>query len=78
MVHLKALPRIAKAKARGVYKGRRASIDTNKIIMLHKRGLGPTKIAAEMGISRISVYRALKATQSVIEKQLVQPDDGQK
>ena len=68
---------IAKAKARGAYKGRRASIDTNKIIMLHKRGLGPTKIAAEMGISRISVYRALKATQSIIEKQLVQPDDGQ-
>ena len=51
---------IAKAKARGVYKGRRKSICTTKVKALHEQGLGPTKIAKEMGISRVSVYRALK------------------
>lgn len=51
---------IAKAKARGVYRGRKATIDANKIIELKQQGMGPTKIATEMGISRISVYRALK------------------
>ena len=54
---------IAKAKARGAYKGRKATIDANKIMELKQQGLGATKIANEMGISRISVYRALKASQ---------------
>lgn len=52
---------IAKAKTRGVYKGRKPSIDPKKVADLHDQGLGPSKIAAEMGISRISVYRALKS-----------------
>lgn len=54
---------IAKAKARGAYKGRKPSIDQDKIIELKQQGMGPTKIATEMGISRISVYRALKTSQ---------------
>ena len=54
---------IAKAKARGVYRGRKATIDPDKIIELKQQGMGPTKIATEMGISRISVYRALKGSQ---------------
>ena len=54
---------IAKAKARGVYRGRKATIDAHKIMDLKQRGFGPTKIATEMGISRISVYRALKGSQ---------------
>jgi DNA invertase Pin-like site-specific DNA recombinase len=54
---------IAKAKARGAYKGRKATIDANKVMELKQEGLGPTKIATELGISRISVYRALKASQ---------------
>jgi DNA invertase Pin-like site-specific DNA recombinase len=54
---------IAKAKARGAYKGRKATIDANKIMELKQQGLGATKIANEMGISRVSVYRALKASQ---------------
>ena len=54
---------IAKAKARGAYKGRKATIEANKVIELKQKGLGATKIANEMGISRISVYRALKASQ---------------
>lgn len=54
---------IAKAKARGAYKGRKPSIDPDKIIELKQQGMGPTKIATEMGISRVSVYRALKGSQ---------------
>ena len=52
---------IAKAKQRGVYKGRPVSIDANKIRELRQQGLGATKIAEQLKISRVSVYRALKA-----------------
>ncbi len=55
---------IAQAKARGVYKGRRPSIDQAKIVQLHASGLGPTSIAAELKIARASVYRALAKTPS--------------
>lgn len=55
---------IAKAKARGVYKGRKVSIDYQKVMQLKNEGLGPTKIAAAMGISRVSVYRALKIAET--------------
>ena len=50
---------IAKAKAAGVYKGRPASIDANEVRKLKQQGLGASKIAAELGIGRASVYRAL-------------------
>ena len=52
---------IAKAKAKGVYKGRKPTIDTSSIIAMKKTGVGPSEIARELGISRVSVYRALKA-----------------
>jgi len=61
---------IAKAKARGVYKGRKATIDAHKVVELKQEGLGPTKIASELGISRISVYRALKGSQQQKENHL--------
>ena len=48
---------IAKAKERGVYKGRKPTIDRTKIMSLRKKGLGPTAIANEMGVGRASVYR---------------------
>lgn len=51
---------IAKAKIRGVYKGRPASIDTKKIQELRSQGHGVTTIADRMNVSRMSVYRALK------------------
>ena len=53
---------IAKAKERGVYRGRKATIDVEKVRELRESGMSPTKIAAEMGIGRASVYRVL-ATQ---------------
>lgn len=52
---------IAKAKARGVYKGRPAKIEVSRIYALKREGLGAAQIARQMGISRATVYRALRA-----------------
>jgi DNA invertase Pin-like site-specific DNA recombinase len=50
---------IAGAKARGVYKGRKASIDAEKIRKMKADGVGPSAIAKTLKIGRASVYRAL-------------------
>jgi len=50
---------IAKAKERGVYKGRKPTIDRTKVMSLRQNGVGPTAIAKEMGVGRASVYRIL-------------------
>ena len=50
---------IAKAKAEGVYKGRKPSIDADQVRTLHAEGVGPSEIAKRLGIGRASVYRAL-------------------
>ena len=52
---------IAKAKAGGVYKGRKQSVDVMKVRELKAAGTKPAAIARELGISRASVYLALKA-----------------
>jgi len=52
---------ILRAKQKGVYKGRKSSIDADKIRELKVSGMGATAIAKEMGIHRDSVYRVLKA-----------------
>ena len=51
---------IAAAKARGVYKGRPASIDAGRVRELKAQGLGPTEIAKALKIGRASVYRVLE------------------
>src|SRR6195256_3181586 len=50
---------IAKAKAAGVYKGRKPSVDVLQVRALKKEGIGPSAIAKTLGIGRASVYRAL-------------------
>jgi DNA invertase Pin-like site-specific DNA recombinase len=52
---------IAEAKARGVYKGRKASFDPAKIKKMKDDGMGPSAIARALKIGRASVYRALEA-----------------
>jgi DNA invertase Pin-like site-specific DNA recombinase len=53
---------IALAKTRGVYRGRKPSIDVTEVRRLRNQdGLGPTAIARRLGIGRASVYRALGA-----------------
>lgn len=50
---------IEKAKAAGVYRGRPASIEGDKVRALHAQGIGPAEIARQLGIGRASVYRYL-------------------
>jgi DNA invertase Pin-like site-specific DNA recombinase len=57
---------IAAAKARGVYRGRKPSIDPTEIRRLHREEhLGASAIARRLGIGRASVYRALARQASV-------------
>jgi DNA invertase Pin-like site-specific DNA recombinase len=51
---------IADAKARGVYRGRKASIDPAKVREMAAQGVGATAIAKALKIGRASVYRALE------------------
>ncbi len=50
---------IAKAKAACVYKGRKPTIDKDRILALRDEGHSTHKIAEVMGISRMTVHRAL-------------------
>jgi DNA invertase Pin-like site-specific DNA recombinase len=51
---------IRAAKARGVYKGRKPSIDQAEVRRLHfEENLGPTAISRRLKIGRVSVYRIL-------------------
>ena len=50
---------IARAKARGVYKGRKKTIDTNRILKMQVDGHSVTEISELMGVSRMTVYRCL-------------------
>lgn len=54
---------IAKAKADGKYKGRKptARAKADEVVALKEKGAGPSKIARDLGISRSSVYRILRA-----------------
>ncbi|WP_298854916.1 recombinase family protein [uncultured Ruegeria sp.] len=50
------------AKGKGVYKGRRKSVDDEEIRRLASEGTAKAQIARELGISRMTVYRALADT----------------
>ncbi len=51
---------IVDAKARGVYKGRKASIDPAKVKELRASGMAPSAVAKALKIGRASVYGALE------------------
>jgi DNA invertase Pin-like site-specific DNA recombinase len=50
---------IEAAKKAGVYKGRKPSVPVPKVKAMRAEGHGPTAIAKTLGISRMSVHRAL-------------------
>ena len=50
---------IAKAKAEGIYKGRKATLDAAEVQRLAAEGVGATEIARRVGCGRASVYRLL-------------------
>jgi DNA invertase Pin-like site-specific DNA recombinase len=67
---------IRAAKARGVYKGRKPSIDAAEVLRPHhEEKLGPAAIARRLGIGRASVYRLLgKHRTAVRESELSRAD----
>ena len=52
---------IAKAKEKGLYKGRRKTIDDERIKELKSSGMSVADISKQEGVSRMSVYRALNS-----------------
>ena len=52
---------IEKAKAAGKYKGRPASLDHDKIKTMRAEGMGATAITRELGCTRGTIYKVLKA-----------------
>ena len=48
---------IEKAKANGVYKGTKQSIDLNAVLKLLSEGVSPTQASKILGIGRNSIYR---------------------
>lgn len=54
---------VEKAKAAGVYKGRKPSIDPEEVRRMRDEGMGATAIAKQLGIGRASVYRVLEGAE---------------
>jgi DNA invertase Pin-like site-specific DNA recombinase len=52
---------IAAAKKKGVYKGRKPSIPVETVRKMQRQGKRPAEIAEALGVSRVSVWRALRA-----------------
>ena len=50
---------IKRAKEAGVYKGRKPSIERERVAALRAEGVGATEIARQLGIGRAWVYRLL-------------------
>ncbi len=48
---------IAKAKARGAYKGRKPTVDAAEVRRLRDKGLRSSEIAARMRVSRSTVWK---------------------
>ena len=51
---------VAKAKAAGVYTGRKPSVPVEEVRRMKAEGVKPVEIARQLGIARASVYRALE------------------
>ena len=58
-IHDRQRAGIGAAKGKGVYKGRQKSVDDEEIRRLAAAGIAKAKIARDLGVSRMTVYRAL-------------------
>ena len=52
---------IDRAKANGIYKGRKPTVPVDEVRKLKAEGMAPTEIAKRLNVGRASVYRALAA-----------------
>lgn len=52
---------IDRAKANGIYKGRKPTVPVEEVRKLKAEGMAPTEIAKRLNVGRASVYRALAA-----------------
>ena len=59
---------ITKARQAGIYTGGKPRIDRETVKDLASAGIGPAAIARQLGVSRMSVYRILKETNSAVAK----------
>lgn len=59
---------IEQAKAKGVYKGSKKTIDRERVLEMLNQGMKKAEIARKLGIGRVSVYRVIKEAE---EKGLV-------
>lgn len=59
---------ISAAKAKGVYKGRKASVDREEVMRRLTAGEGKSSIAAALGITRMTVHRIAKEALAAAEK----------
>lgn len=50
---------IDRAKANGIYKGRKPTVPVDEVRNLKAEGMAPTEIAKRLNVGRASVYRAL-------------------
>lgn len=51
---------IRRAKARGIYKGSKPTVDRTAVRQRRRAGMSPAAIATELGISERTVYRSLR------------------
>lgn len=56
---------IEAAKDKGVYKGRKKAVDDAEIRRLAADGIPKAKIARDLGVSRMTVYRAITDTEEL-------------
>ena len=58
------------AKRKGVYKGREKRVDDAKIRKLAMDGVSKARIARDLGVSRMTVYRALDAGSAKVDTEI--------
>ena len=61
---------IEAAKGKGVYKGREKRVDDAKIRKLAMDGVSKARIARDLGVSRMTVYRALDAGSAKVDTEI--------